>query len=75
MVILYTKNGCIACKQTKKRLEKMAIAYREVNIEEDLAALAALKVEGWLSMPVVKTPTSSWSGFNPEKIDLLRNKT
>lgn len=75
-VILYVKNNCVACDATKRRLLKLKVPYRPVNMDEDSAALAAVKRMGFKEAPVVFPPESSglkaWSGYRP---DLLKKLT
>lgn len=71
MVKIYTKNDCVACRQTKKTMDKKGIPYEEVNVEDDIEELEALREEGWYQLPIVKTPTNMWSGFRLEEINKL----
>lgn len=74
MVVVYTKNRCVACTQTKKMLDKLGIEYEIINVSENDDAREQLLAEGWLQMPVVKVGNiTSWSGFQPEKISLIKN--
>lgn len=68
MTKVYTKNGCIQCKMTKRLMDQMKIDYKEINIDEDKAALTYLKEKGVKSAPYIETETESWTGFQPDKI-------
>lgn len=68
MTKVYTKNGCIQCKMTKKLMNQMKIAYKEINIDENKEALDYLKEKGVKSAPYIETETESWTGFQPSKI-------
>lgn len=74
MVEVFTRENCAACTGTKAALTKLGIEFTEINVQaagnEHIAQ--QLVDEGWRSMPVVKTDTTSWSGSNPEKIRALR---
>ena len=72
IVTVYTKPKCVACVATKKQLTKQGVKFLEINIEENPTIANRLKEEGWLQLPVIKTPNSSWSGYNPDKINTLQ---
>lgn len=73
MIIVYTKNRCVACTQTKKTLDKLKIEYEIVNISENDDAREQLLAEGWQQMPVVKIGNwDSWSGFQYDKLLSLK---
>lgn len=71
MVTVYTKPACVQCNATYRALDKKGIAYSSVDITEDADALERLKALGYQQAPVVDSPTGSWSGFNPGKIEEL----
>lgn len=71
MVTVYTKPACVQCNATYRALDKKGIAYNSVDITEDADALERLKALGYQQAPVVDSPTGSWSGFNPGKIEEL----
>lgn len=70
---VYTTNNCQPCKMTKRHLDKMGLEFSEINIVENPEALAQLKAMGYTSAPVVVSATGeSWSGFNPTKLNSLK---
>lgn len=75
--IVYSKNNCVKCKQTKSLLERANIPYVEVNIEESGqmdAYIDMLKAgkDVKLAMPVVYPQIGeSWSDFRPDRIKQL----
>jgi glutaredoxin-like protein NrdH len=71
MTTVYTKPNCVQCEQTKRYMEKNGIEYDTVDITEDQEAFEMVLGMGFKSAPVVITPTDSWSGFRPDKINLL----
>jgi glutaredoxin-like protein NrdH len=71
MTTVYTKPNCVQCEQTKRYMEKNGIEYNTVDITEDQEAFEMVLGLGFRSAPVVITPTDSWSGFRPDKINLL----
>ena len=74
--IVYSKNNCVKCKQTKVLLERENIPFLEVNIEtsEDMDGYIDMLKAGQdkLSMPVVYPVVGdAWSDFRPDKIKQL----
>lgn len=68
MVTVYTMNNCQPCKMTKRELARLGVSFKEVNLTEHPEELDSLRELGYMSAPVVKTPTDSWSGFSPSKL-------
>lgn len=61
--ILYVKRGCPYCQKAKVSLDQEKVAYREVEVRSDPAAMKKLEeVSGQ-----TKTPTMVWNG------DILAN--
>lgn len=77
--IIYSKNNCVKCKQTKRIMDTKGIPYLEVNIEESGFMddyINFLKGDlPTLSMPVVvpadKYGIEPWADFRPQNISLL----
>lgn len=75
-IIVYSKQFCVQCNQTKRELTKQGSIYEEIMLDapENEQLLEDLKTEGFLQAPIVKVITEKgvvmdkWSGFNPEKI-------
>lgn len=80
--IVYSKNNCVKCKQTKRIMDMKGIPYIEVNIEESGLMddyINLLKGDlPTLSMPVVvpasKYAVEPWADFRPQNIALLSGK-
>lgn len=53
MITVYTKNNCMPCKMTKRKLHELGVNYKEINVDEDLTALEYLMECGLRSLPVV----------------------
>lgn len=53
MIKVYTKNNCMPCKMTKRKLQELGVNYQEINVDEDLSALGYLMECGFRSLPVV----------------------
>lgn len=71
MIKVYTKNGCIQCKMTKRTLDSKDVSFEEVNVDNDSGALEYLKRQGIKSLPYVVTPDESWTGFRPDKLKTI----
>ena len=68
---------CVQCRATKRELDKRGIPYEEVPVASNPDALAYVKSLGYSSAPVVEASygdgvTTSWSGFQPTKIEQLK---
>ena len=76
--IVYSKNDCVQCKNTKQLMDMQGIEYLEVNIDNEYTEeyLAYIKdTLGAMSMPVVYPAkhytTGPWFGFQPQKVTAL----
>ena len=67
-ITVYTKPSCVQCRATKRALEKAGLAYDEVDLTQDDAALEMVKGLGYSSAPVVVAGGEHWAGFRPDKI-------
>lgn len=70
-VMVYTKPACVQCNATYRALDKKGIVYTKVDISQDSKALEFVRSLGHMQAPVVVTPTDNWSGFRPDKIELI----
>jgi len=75
---LYSKPACVQCNQTKKTLDRMSAEYSVTDVTEDPTAYDFVtKTLGYMAAPVVVIKDaagaviSSWSGFQPEKLQEL----
>lgn len=71
MTTIYTKPACVQCDMTKRYMDKNNIPYETVDITEDQQALDMIMSMGFQAAPVVMSPVGNWSGFQPDKINLL----
>ncbi|GAA0990065.1 glutaredoxin-like protein NrdH [Subtercola frigoramans] len=70
-VTLFSKPGCVQCTATKRALTDRSIDAEIIDITQDPAALEHVKGLGYLQVPVVETPTTTWVGFRPDLIATL----
>lgn len=73
MITVYTKNNCMPCKMTKRKLQELGTNYTEINVDENLEALEYLMECGFRSLPVV---FDDWKpvvtgGFAPNILETL----
>jgi len=75
-VTIYTTGpDCMACRMTKKQLDKRGIAYDEVPLEGNPSAQDLVRGMGYTQAPVVLTGDRSWSGFRLDQIKaIVRNR-
>lgn len=71
MIKVYTKPACVQCDATIKQLEKKGIDYTTIDISVDEVARQEVLEMGYTSAPVVITGTDTWSGFRPDRINLI----
>lgn len=72
MTILYSKPACAQCTATKRRLDAKGIEHTVIDLTEDVGALARIKELGYLQAPVVVVDEEThWSGYRPDKIDMI----
>ena len=53
MITVYSKNNCPYCVRAKSLLESKKVAYKEINIEEDLESKQFLLDQGLRSVPQI----------------------
>lgn len=77
-LVMYTTSWCGDCVVTKRALSKLAVPFREVNIEEnpDAAAYVMEVNGGRRSVPtlVYKGDAASLSGFSRAKLDTFLSR-
>ena len=74
MITVYTKNNCMPCKMTKRKLQELGVNYQEINVDEDLSALGYLIECGFRSLPVVFNKNGApmvTGGFAPNILEKL----
>lgn len=42
MITVYTKNNCMPCKMTKRKLQELGVNYKEHNVDEEPEVLEYL---------------------------------
>lgn len=72
MVTVYTAENCMPCKATLRKLDKLGVAYEaHPNTELSNEELDSFRKNGIGSFPIVITPTETWGGYFPDKLQVL----
>lgn len=71
-IIVYTKNNCPFCDQTKAFLNTLGVAFETFNLEEDDSNFQKVIDLGYQQVPVVVNGNESWSGHQPAKLMKLK---
>lgn len=72
MITVFSKPNCVQCTATTRKLDALGLAYRYVDVTEDLDAACRLRAEGHRQMPVVEADGEVWSGYQPELLAKIR---
>lgn len=75
-VTVYSQPGCMPCKATMRKLDKLGVEYTHTDVTTDDAAAAHLAAEGWTGTPVVEVArdgeiVAAWSGLRPDALNAL----
>lgn len=69
-IIIYSKEGCVQCRQTKLFLKSINVEYIEKDVEKDEVAMKEVLELGLKSLPVVLIPNKEpFSGFRPDLLE------
>ncbi|HEY0119474.1 MAG TPA: glutaredoxin-like protein NrdH [Cellulomonas sp.] len=74
-ITVYSKPSCVQCSATYRALDKLGFEYEVVDITEDADARDYVMSLGHLQAPVVMVGAEHWSGFRPDKIKALAERT
>ncbi|GEL13396.1 hypothetical protein FC15_GL001360 [Lapidilactobacillus concavus DSM 17758] len=68
-VVLYTRDGCMQCKMTKRFLQEHHVDYQEVNINQSPESANYLREKGFRSVPIVfRQDDQPIIGFQPQAL-------
>lgn len=73
-VTVYSKEHCPQCDATKRKLDKLGVAYDDVDLTDDDDLRSEMVSRGFKATPIVITDDDSWSGYRPDKIEELSNR-
>lgn len=71
MIKLYTKPNCQGCRMSKRFFDTKGITYDAIDVTDNDSALAHIQELGYMTLPVVETPTQHFSGYQPDRLALL----
>ena len=75
MVRVFSQPGCMPCKATIRKFERVGVAFTLVDITSDPAAVDELKARSFASTPAVIATVGgkeyAWSGHRPDDIEAL----
>ena len=74
IVVHHIGPTCVQCTQTKRQLDRLGLAYTEVDLRDEPELTERFRIAGHLTAPVVVTETETWSGFRLDKIEALVNR-
>ena len=74
-VTVYTKPHCVQCEATKRQLHRQGIEFTSVDLTQNPEALRTVQEAGFKQVPVVMTDDASWSGYRPDMIKQLAERT
>lgn len=70
-VTVYSKPACGGCAFTKKYLEKLGVAFEEVDVTKVPDGLKHIKSLGYSSLPVVEYGDTHFTGFQQKELDKI----
>ena len=65
MIKIYTKPFCKSCEFATRYLKDKGIKFEEIDVFNDVKALAMLRDKGFSEMPVVDVNGEFHTGFQP----------
>jgi glutaredoxin-like protein NrdH len=74
-ITVYSKPSCVQCTATYRALDRAGYDYTVVDITEDADARDYVMSLGHLQAPVVMAGGEHWSGYRPDRIKALAEKT
>lgn len=73
-VTVYSKPSCVQCDATKRHLNKIDVAYDVVDVSVDEEAFNYVVGLGYSAVPVVVVGDDHWSGYQPDKLNALKEE-
>lgn len=68
-ITVFSRKGCMKCMMTKRFLNEHNLDFKEVDVDEDEAAMARLRKLGVKSLPLVEDSNEVvCTGFAQEKM-------
>lgn len=70
-VTIFSTPACVQCSATYRELDRLGIAYRVLDVEQDSTAREQMIALGYRQLPVVMAGDAHWSGFQPDRLRAL----
>lgn len=71
-ITIYTTSSCVYCKMAKEFFKSNNIAYKEINVENDLdAQQEMIKKSSQMGVPVIEINGSVIVGFDKGHVEKL----
>ena len=65
MITIFSKPNCVRCEMAKRYLNDKGVKFKEIDVFENVEALAMLRDKGFSQMPVVSIDGEFHTGFQP----------
>ena len=75
--IIYSRPGCMRCRQTARAFARMGIEFQEKTIDDHHEALEVMAQEGWQELPLVEVTTPEgetlrWAGLPVRDLEAMQ---
>lgn len=74
-IVVYSKPACPQCDATYRYLNRLGVPFEVVDMSIDAEALERVKKLGYQQAPVVFAGGEHWSGFRPDRLRSLRDRS
>lgn len=68
---VYSKENCVQCTATTRKLGQLGIAYDLFMLEEEPEMLEEFKQEGLMQAPIVEANGERWAGYKPDRLKAI----
>lgn len=68
-ITVYGQPSCQPCRLVQRRLDRDQVPYDYVDLTQHPDKLAQLKAAGMTRTPIIETPTETWSGLDPDRLN------
>ena len=70
-VTVFSKPQCPQCTMTIKQLKAKGVNYEVIDVTQDISAAKKVQEMGYRQLPVVCNGDDHWSGFRPDRLQLI----
>lgn len=72
-VTVYSKEQCVQCDATIRKLGQLGIRYEVVMLEQNPELVEQFRSEGLMQAPIVDVDGDKWAGYKPDRIKGILN--